>query len=288
MEAVDISQLPEDVQQVIKVQMLIQRMQAYGRISVDVEGRGQTITNGFNNLENPLEIVDFKELEQGCETWVKDEKYPIRGCFVEDKRTTVAQFKKILPTLFYTLTGKGIVSRIISALYLQKNWQAYLYFTYRGMRNVYAEAKFYSQPVREVYRLVSDVRIREIVCACLEYDTAYRFRFQDACGEVNKEQFTKNPVAEIERVINIVFSRETRDGGLKKFSGKMRWLYLYLRWNKKLLGAIKEMVLQADLDELRLSKEDIYWTNRSYPDYNFRGLTQAERLQEYQKEKSWK
>jgi hypothetical protein len=246
-------------------------METYGQKSRLVNGK-EYQDSKFASYNNLMEIMDFKVLAKGCETWIKGHKYPVRGCF-NSKTSVVHGYKKLAPILLKSLEG-NIFKKFIGLVYLKLNWKKYLEFVYLGMRDVYTEPDRYSQPVREIYRLIKDEQTREVVCAILEFDDAYRYRVQDILGELNKANFRLDPMDEIKRLVRVYVHREDKTMG--RVFNAIRYGLSYLKLNRKLLVKLKDFVEDLDLDEIKMSKEDIYWTN-ILGSYKYRGLSLEDR-----------
>jgi hypothetical protein len=273
------------------------RVNSYGR-------RPGVFINIAKEKPQDVKVVDrFEVLDKGCQLWVQNERYPIRGNTPEDKVSVLTQYKKIIPMWVRFLTGykdelitftkKNKVQQFLILLGLIQYKEFFINWIWYGLQEVYSDVDCYIPPVREIYRLIKDEKIRDIVCAVLAYDTAYRYRFQDLIGELSKENFNRNPYKEIKRLMELGLIREVHPEGGKGVHGlhkikKIIPLFnLYLRFNRKLLKEIKEIVEQIDINEVKLSVEDIYWTNR-YPDYDFRGLDIKTRLEQYENTKHYK
>lgn len=242
-------------------------------------------------------IQSLEVLDESCLFHVVGEKYPIRGNTPMHKVALITQYKKMAPFFLKFLKGENdthvvfkkksflhqafIVAALVSYQEFFINWMWF------GMQDVYyPEAKYYTQPVRELYRVL-DGKIRDIICAILEFDTAYRYRFQDLMMELNKENFKKNPLVEIKRLAGIAKERECQEFddarvlGLLKLIKFLPLIIFCLRLNRPLLKKIQDVVEKMNINEIRLSVEDIYWTNR-YKDYNFGGLDYQTRMKHYE------
>lgn len=291
MQLQNIEDLPPEVQKSVKAQLMMQKMNSYGKEIKVINGSPTEISN-FHSYQKMKEMADFIAWEEGCGTYLVDEKYPMRICMAQGKMETITQFKKLLPKLAISFQG-NIINKLIALLYLKRNWINFIDFVYYGLRDVYyKEVKYYNQPAREMYRVLSGWnelidKIRDILCSVIEWDTAYRYRFQDILPELNKELFYKNPAKEIQRLFNILIRREDPDDGgpLSKYGRFIPLLKYYFLFNKKLEQQLKEIVKKIDLDEIKLSKEDIYWTNQAYGEYKFKDVPYSERIKIYEKEK---
>lgn len=235
--------------------------------------------------------------EKGCAVWLVGEKYPIRGVTPGYKVTPVTQYKKLVPMWIKFLIGgeEGIVSftkkskfkqgLIVMGLLLYKEF--FINWLWYALQEVYNEERFYGQPVRELYRLIKNEKVRDILCAVLEYDTAYRYRLQDIMVELDKVKFEKNPIKELDRLLKIMISRECKAEDDKKILGMRKigkiipLLNIYLFFNRKLLKELKRIVKEIKVEEVKLSVEDIYWTNK-YRDYNFGGIEYSTRYKQYE------
>lgn len=286
----DISTFPPEIQKQIRTQMLMQAMSSYGkktREAVTVTGEKVPFEDSkFQGYGNLKEVIAFKELEQGCETYIANEKYPMRGCFTGERIAVLTQFKKLIPTMVKTFRG-NIFSKLTAFIYLKKHWKEYLDFAHSGMRDLYLDRKYYCQPVRELHKVLSEKgidKIRDIICVIMEWDTAYRYRFQDVISELNTTEFNKYPIKEIQRLAEIMFKREVTlmTSASRQFKPFLPLISIYLFFNKKLLKLIKKIVNEINIDELRMSVEDIYWTNQAYKEYEFRGLPYLQRIKEYE------
>lgn len=137
----------------------------------------------------------------GIDIYLRGQKYPYPGypdyrkLEISDivKRTSLMwiQFFKSLPKFKIILLMKNI-KKFVS------RWLTF--FTWI-LGNHRLKPRFYSRPVREIYRLFdilierSDqsqkdkfIPIRDAVCMVLEFDNAYRFMLQDVIAEMNIDE----------------------------------------------------------------------------------------------------
>jgi len=128
----------------------------------------------------------------------------------------------------------------------------------------------YCKAVREIYRVFEEMgdpkgeegidlwkMIRDDVCITMESDDAYRYRFQLAIADLNKDELKKNPVGEIKRLIKIISDREENEGMRDKYQMLSRYLFL-LRFKPKLFKTIIEFLMRLNIDELKLDSDDLY------------------------------
>jgi hypothetical protein len=126
----------------------------------------------------------------------------------------------------------------------------------------------YCRSMREVYRAFSipvigenndareiRERIRDLACMHLEFDNAYRFRFQDTIVNIDKANFKKNPVKEMLRMFDILIEREIKQE--VKDSWKLTKIMVeYLRYDKTVLKIYRNLIENMNLEECALDNRD--------------------------------
>ncbi len=275
-------ELPPEVKEQIRVSNVLNNYNMYGRQTETYSINGElydTVKSDLSSIENPRTIDDFIQNEEGCETWTKKngkrEEYPMRGTFPNDKTGDLVKIKNIITTIARTLKTP------IDLIYIYFNWKHYLDFMHRSLQDVYFKdfkdskgyitkpaVTFYSQPVRAIYRAMNwggEVigKIKDVWCAVLEFDTAYRYRVQAVLPHLDKGKLHENPIKELKRLAKIMIEKENWENqGTKKFKNKLWILWLFLRVQPKVLQTIVNILNRVDLDEVKLSKEDIYWTKQ--------------------------
>lgn len=130
-----------------------------------------------------------------------------------------------------------------------------------------------------------------IIClvSFFEFDTAYRFRFQDAMGEtLTRNNLRKkslvlfkifsdmdNPIIWVRNAFDLAISREKHIKekliALKKLSLLILWL------SPKARRFVKEFVAKLDINKIRLDRADFYFCLRRIG-YNYRGISYDDRL----------
>lgn len=125
-------------------------------------------------------------------------------------------------------------------------------------------------------------RFAEIFVHLLEYDNAYRFRFQDIMTETTKDEL-KTPRKAILRLIGVY-----KDRDLAQVSDKiirLAKLLSYAMYIPKVKHAFLEVVEGMNLENLQYQEADIYWLCTANV-YKVMGMTNEER-KEYAKNKGW-
>lgn len=118
------------------------------------------------------------------------------------------------------------------------------------------------------------------LCSIWEFDSAYRYRFQDVLSNLDKVAFDKNPVREILRLMDIAMQRESIGKLTSNLKG-MRMALKFLLLNKTVKKILKTFVANLEPAELVLDDGDRYWCYQ-FGDYEFEGLTKEAREIWYQ------
>lgn len=146
----------------------------------------------------------------------------------------------------------------------------------------------YSVPVWEIGKLVKRFLLNlgfsdevcqnatTIVMMILEFDNAYRYRFQDLFGETNKEKL-QNLIKEIERIFKIYLDRELQYKDLKDWGARgkfykvymLRYMFYIPKFKKAFLKALEDV----DLDKIKFDINDrfhfSFWRGYDYEGKNF-------------------
>ena len=90
----------------------------------------------------------------------------------------------------------------------------------------------------------------------LEYDDAYRFRFQHIIGQL--DQKAKNPIKELIRLTKIGESCEKIDR-MKETWKAIRLMLWFVRFSPYLKNELVLFFGRLNLEEIKLSTEDLYF-----------------------------
>ncbi len=129
--------------------------------------------------------------------------------------------------------------------------------------------KMYCTALREVHRAFTipiddnerqktrELRehIRDLFCMHLEFDNAYRFRFQDIIVELNKIELKKDPVKEIIRLFDLMSGKEVRQE-VKDSWTLTKTMVEYLRYSKEIKSIVISFLNNLDTDKCKLDKFD--------------------------------
>lgn len=232
--------------------------------------------------EAPTESHGLTKVEFGDETdiftYMEGYDYPYRGYpfyqFVDKIDAVKKLIRQTQSGFYHALKGKWyrwLLILLIPFLGKQIFW-AYTYTFSRLVDRTPMRVNRFSQAVREIYRAFSVVysdenkqtselrkMLRDVECMILEFDNAYRFRVQDLVPELDKEELRKNPIKEVCRCIDIWIQRE------RVVDVKNTWELLkiftkyYLRFDKKLLNIFVRVLLELDIEKVKLTDEDKYF-----------------------------
>lgn len=161
---------------------------------------------------------------------------------------------------------------------------AEIYSCWRHIERFKIKPRCYCRAMREVYRAFSlpvnenetwkngrlREQIRDLLCMHLEFDNAYRFRFQDCIGELNKENLKKDSVKEIIRMFDVMSSREVHQETKDSWT-LTKTMVEYLRLSGNIRKIIVSFLLNLNIDECVLAKEDIPYC-KGREDYKFKSF----------------
>ena len=239
--------------------------------------------------------LDFRR-DTGILVYYEGAEYPKKGGTEPEAMFAINIMKKIIvhptrlllnwelyPTviLFLLKTKKG------KAKFLNKVLNVYNEISTRAIEGVLIK-RCYMTPTGKaidmlVYKTLINLGVDEVIAnnfaryfACLlEFDDAYRYRFQDTMSEVNEDELFKHPAKEFIRVLKIYQSRD-----IEGISSKMailepaiKILFKFKWFTKAFMSALKDI----NIKDMQMDVSDIYWTNMR-SDYKFRGKTYEERV----------
>jgi hypothetical protein len=233
--------------------------------------------NGEIDKNRLRTISDVRILDKGYLVYFENHREPLRNLLRMEQLEQAAIWKKAIVYFAKNILEQNLIGKITGLISLKVNYSFYRDFVYNALYDYcYDNPDRYSQPVREIYRVMEDFpKEREMVAFFLG-DHAYLWRLQDIFSELNKNEFAKNPGREISRLLIIMMNREISLG----MKGKWEWFikliptgFLLLKiFKRKLYNKILKAVDSLDIKEIEATKEDLYWMNK-YDMYDFRGLS---------------
>jgi hypothetical protein len=225
-------------------------------------------------LTKSISKVEFPK-DGGIISYFSNEEYPMKGFSCSETVENVDEMKKqgmaLLKRLKGILSGNKVKATLFYLVFRKqinevgKGFIESLWFLIRRYKS---KPFLYCKCVREVYRVFNIfiliekedskeilAKIRDLTCMTLEFDDAYRYRFQDILSEVNIEQLKKDPVKELNRLLDILISR---DESLKeKWQMVQKFVHL-IRFKKDLRVFITRFIDELNMDEIRMDELDLY------------------------------
>ena len=228
--------IPENLDQArISQDAMVHNMRAMNYIIYQMKEQTDSSPSNEQKDVHPLERVEFPE-KGGILTYMQGQDHPYKGFplgeFVEKNDIMKKLSKGILSGFFheaFKVEGKRIklksLFHLISGIIAFKTIvRVEIYTFYRFVERVRIKSEKYSDAIRELYRAFSveipkesdktkvlRLQLRDLICMHLEFDNAYRYRFQDISEEHNPALFKKNSIKEILRCLTVMQKREIKD-----------------------------------------------------------------------------
>lgn len=269
----------EDIDYIKRVLLLQKQKAVLGRVKKPIDN-----VPDFRRPDSNR-VTGIKIGQDGSiRTHVGSEKYPIRSWPDTDTVFLTAYYKRLVPLILKSLAGQNWFKRIITVLALKYNfhivpeWFKYVFSTRQFLLN----DENYCPAVKELRRVlkgVIDDNLIDAIGLVLEYDSAYRYVFQDIISEFDRREFNKNPIKEINRLFDLLVSRSI-SSDVTKFSNVFKFVKIYLKLNPKVLKTVKEVVGKMKIGEIYPSEEDYYWM-LYLKVYNCFGMTEDERTKQF-------
>lgn len=250
-----------------------------------------------------VEKIVYPE-DGGILSYMQYYKYPYKGFPLGDVVHLMATFKGFLPILSVFL--KKLLKNPFSWITIKSAMGAalpvFIELSHKQLEPYFPEdPKFYCKCVREVYKgfgamgvpltqtpkefkevrrnpagdpilreLDTLIKLRNIICFILEFDNAYRHRFQDIMAEIDKNNFEKDYSKELGRLFDLLIDREKKPHMKKKWSDMKKVIIFYLKVAGKEREMIKKIINSLNIEEIKLQEDDWYFVN-ARTDYNFGG-----------------
>lgn len=226
-----------------------------------------------------IEDIKFGE-DGGIRTYLKGKPYPARFHSEGRVMDSIAAYKKILPLI--ARNAKGF-NALITLLFLKGNLNIFndWFKRYFELYPIRCKEEHYSTPVRELRRVLKDYfnnipYVLDAISVILEFDSAYRYRFQDIAMEINKVEFNKKPLKEIKRLTDLWTEREVTKSGIYSLRKLFPLFRVYLMFSPKKVKLLKDIINNVNIDEIKFNEEDEHYI-KYYGDYNFLGKSYESR-----------
>jgi len=181
-------------------------------------------------------IFDHMTWEGGAKVYFKGYPYPAKGYLTQDKVWAVNTAKECLKYPYlWPIVGK---------------------IAYKAMQPYLLKREYRNDFANEIETLIGG-KLGELIANILEYDNAYRLRFQDLFSEATKESLAAQPIREILRLLAINKRRDLPDVHAKlKYAAY--FLILVLLW-PPFRSQFKKAINQSNFTNLQLDESDDYW-----------------------------
>lgn len=236
---------------------------------------------------SPLTKVEFPE-NGGVLTFMEGHEYPYKGFPAAEFVDRIDLLKKVIRTtlsgFYHELKGKSKLKllTLLPALWVARHGvRTGIYTFYRIIDRFKMKEFRYSSTVRELHRAFSveipkesvkdkEIRLmlRDGICMLLEFDNAYRYRFQDIIAELNRENARKNIIGELKRLLTIMQSREKTPEVRDTWTLFKLLVSLYLRFDKGMKTLISNVLVEIDTGKAALDEGDKHYCNPRQ-DYTF-------------------
>ena len=229
----------------------------------------QLVMGALGSLEKCNGYVEkfYLDGEQGYLTKYFGVKTPYKGWIDTDRidRVTITKkaFRELIRAMWFR--PKALFNSFIT-----------LYRAEGGLRDYRLNDYEFCPAVRELIRVGKKVNEDLAYCAgmFIYFSPTYRVWLQDIIGELDKENFDKNPLTEILRLHKIFRERCITGEKDTKIRTMVYLLMLLVAFKRK---QAKEIVKDLDISKVKLDALDRYYCLRR-DSYNFWGLTLEDRL----------
>lgn len=226
-----------------------------------------------NNVDNQVIGVGFPN-EGGILVYRKGDKFPTKGwpfwealvaidvakrcAFNFTRFLVLSPIRYIIP--FFLLLPKKMRKATISYAIYAYSEMCVSIFKRLGVN---MKTEYYCDVVREIKRVAALPEYNDhtaqmfiqVVCNVLEYDDAYRYRFQDLMAEVDRKEIVSRPGKELARILRIGASRGS---GTRAKMNSFAKLFPYLFMLKEVKEPFVSFVSKLDFDKLMLDEIDNY------------------------------
>lgn len=243
-----------------------------------------------------LERVEFPA-EGGILTWMSGHSEPYKGFpffeMVEKIDIVKKLTRAVFSSFFHSLKRRNKVQLLFVAFVpwlLMDAAKAGIYTFYRVVQRFRVKPLRYCDSMRELHRAFGVIefmnepygdkevrlQVRDLMCMIMEFDNAYRYRFQDIIVELDKAAVRRNPGKEINRLLTIMQGREKTQDIRDTWALAKKFLPIFLFFNRKIRRSLVAVLTELDLEKVALSKEDQHYC-RPRSDYKF-GFTLQENV----------
>lgn len=214
---------------------------------------------------HPLIRVEFPAAG-GVITYMEGYDHPYKGFpffeFVDSIDFMKKTMRAMMSSFYHSLKEKKW-KFLIAPFFIGELSNALIYTFYKRIERFRIKPIRHCDAIRELHRAFTDkskdetvTMVRDIMCMILEFDNAYRFRFQDVFVELDKNKLKKNPGKELARLLELMMTREKTQEIKDTWTLVKYFLPMYLLVNRKLRQQVIDVLGDLDTQKVKLSIED--------------------------------
>lgn len=225
-----------------------------------------------------LEIENIVFPEKGVLLYFKGIDLPAKGCFEAEAQRRVDEAKKLMMGFLKEISKISKIKLALFYLFFRKEIErilkGFISSYWETIKNYRFKPERYCQAVRELLRVFEEInsglegeekefweKVKDNLCLTLEIDDAYRYRFQLAVGQLNKENLRKNPVKELQRLFQDLMDRETAPEMKAKWRMFQKYVAL-LRFSPRIFEKIIRVLELLNLGEIKMDEADMYFAKK--------------------------
>lgn len=245
-------------------------------------GLPHQLSEGEASTAITIQKVKFPETG-GTYTVYEDKPYWMKGFCDHESMVKIDEIKRniLIGLKFFSNLSKfkKVLFLIFFKKDLEKIFKIWVKQTWVFSEGYFLEEDKWCDMVQEIRRVWPGNRsheLEDIVSLILEFDDAYRYRFQDAFGNFNQEDFKKKPIKELKKFFKYLEDNEQYDKSNYEFRMdlKSKWRILgkivgLIRFKPDILDDIIKSGSELDLTKVRMSEEDKYWCQGKFG-YNWK------------------
>lgn len=209
----------------------------------------------------------------GVLTYMEGHEYPYKGFPYFEFVDRIDLMKKLtrsqLSGLYHALKKRNKLQLALLFLvpwFFKDFLRAQLYTYYRLIERFRVKPIRHCDAVRELHHSfgASDEpdlkrQLRDTLSMVLEFDNAYRFRFQDVVVELDKDTLRRRPVKELRRLIGILSARERSQEIRDTWTLVSLFTRFYLPFDRELRELLRDALLRLDLEQVKLLPGDQHY-----------------------------
>ena len=224
-----------------------------------------------------IEKVKFPE-SGGTFTYYSGLEYPMKGFFDKETVDKVADLKIdiMVALLFFKKVLKrkllGPIFLLLFRKQIKESFNTWVSVNHTMLKDFLIDEIRYCDFVQEVRRVFpGDHKTEDLLGMILEFDDAYRYRFQDAFGQFDQVNFNKHPIKELKKFFKYLEDNENilKKGDKWGENLKSKWRMVgliipFIVFDRKLFKMVKKFFNELNVEKLKLSPEDRFHSKKKF------------------------